>query len=292
MGRGEKVKPRTTCTDPDQGQLLAAYDAGILEPEERAAFERHVSSCEACREELYELAPHVAQLHQHRDRAAAVLARHAECSGQPERVRRSAWWRSMLASLAVPAGSTWRWAALVPVVAAGIVIVLVIGRGRPGSPAGLAQLEPLPFTHVETRAGEDPALADFDAGMDLYLAGDYAGAADRLAATERRLDRRVTAPGPVAPARVRQRADQAALYAGVGFLMAGQRDSARVHLGRALESHMAMVNDHARWYLAQAALQEGDRARAVEQLRRLAGGSPAYGQRAAEQLRALGLATP
>ena len=68
------MKSRTTCTDPEAGGLLAAYDAGVLEAHERAGFERHVELCEACREELFELAPQMTRLRQDPGKAAAHLA--------------------------------------------------------------------------------------------------------------------------------------------------------------------------------------------------------------------------
>jgi hypothetical protein len=293
------VKPHTKCTDPDAGRLLAAYDAGILDPQEQVGFERHVESCEACREELFEIAPHMALLHQHPGSAATALGRLgplAEGAGAPRHApnRWLAALRSLWAPPARPAARRWWWAALVPAVAAAVLVAVFLGEhGDSGRWAALAEREALPFTRMETRAPGDPTVADFDAGMDLYLAADYAAAAAKLAGTERRIDRQRIDPAVKSfpPARLLQRADQAALYAGIAFLLADRGDSARVHLDRAAHARMASVADHARWYLAQAALLEGEPQAASEQLRLLSD-SPAYSERAAAKLTAIGAQKP
>jgi len=319
------MSPRTTCTDPEVGRLLAAYDAGILDPPERQAFEQHIASCEACREGLFELAPHVMQLRQHPGRAVAYLAgvdpltKGARASasasaaagardfaGAGPAARKPKPWldalRSLGARAARPAAGPWRWAALIPAAAVAAVVILLLGdrgslreRDLAAGPSGagpwaaLAKREALPFTRTETRAPGDPTVADFDAGMERYLAGDYATAATELAGVVRRIDDDRLDPTRKSypPARLLQRADQAALYAGIAFLMAERGDSARVHLQRATEGRLGAVADHARWYLAQANLLEGDPEAAAGQLRLLAN-SPAYSQRAGEQLQALG----
>jgi len=249
----------------------------------------------------------VTQLRQHPGKAAAHLAGlelGTESAGAAQR-RPSRWpaaLRSLWARPAGPAAGHWRWAALVPAVAAVVLVAVLLGernslegRGLPGERRGegrwaaLAEREALPFTRMETRAPGDPTVADFDAGMDRYLAGDYTAAATQLAGTERRIDHQRTDPTATTfpPARLLQRADQAALYAGIAFLLADRGDSARVHLERAAHSRLAAVADHARWYLAQASLLGNDPQAAAAQLRLMAG-SPAYSQRAAEQLKALG----
>ncbi len=325
------MRPRTTCTDPDVGRLLAAYDAGLLDPGERATFERHTASCEACREGLYELAPHVIHLRERPGQVAAHLAglgslpdgagvagragdagRPGDAARAPRRWPAAPQW--LWPRPASPAAGRWGWAALVPAVAAAVLIVALLGErgpvGGPGAPdapavegpgavrragrwAALAQREALPFTRMGTRAPGDPRVADFDAGMDLYLAGDYAGAAAQLAGVVRRLDHERLDPSTNAypPARLLQRADQAALYAGIAFLMADRGDSARVHLQRASGARLGAVGDHARWYLAQACLLDDDGDAAAGHLRLLAN-SPAYSQRAAELLQALDARRP
>ena len=51
------------CTDTTPGELLAAYEMGLLTPEEQAQFETHLSDCPACQEDLYEAAPMMTTLH-------------------------------------------------------------------------------------------------------------------------------------------------------------------------------------------------------------------------------------
>ena len=41
------------CTQPDLGDLLSAYEMGLLEGPDQVRFEAHLENCPACLEDLY-----------------------------------------------------------------------------------------------------------------------------------------------------------------------------------------------------------------------------------------------
>jgi hypothetical protein len=46
-----------SCTDPNIGKLIGAYELGILSAEENVQFENHLLECEYCFQSLYQAAP-------------------------------------------------------------------------------------------------------------------------------------------------------------------------------------------------------------------------------------------
>ena len=46
-----------TCTNPELGRLVGSYELGLLSPEERCRFEKHVWECDGCFQDLGEMAP-------------------------------------------------------------------------------------------------------------------------------------------------------------------------------------------------------------------------------------------
>jgi hypothetical protein len=60
------------CTDPARGQLLAAYEWGLLTPGEDHGFEEHLVSCEACATELLATSRTTAALRSTRPRRTRV----------------------------------------------------------------------------------------------------------------------------------------------------------------------------------------------------------------------------
>jgi len=248
------------CRDPKLGALTTAYELGLLGPEDQARFEAHLDRCPACLENLYDGAVTAAVLRL----APGEAARRLPSAPAPARPRGWRW--------PVP------WRLLAPTAVAAALLLLILGRGGSPDLAGLARLDPLPHVKLETRLAQRPAdRLGFEEAMEAYRRGAYAAAAPRLAALTRR----------PAEAGEGTRVEQAALYAGVSFLLAAQADSARAYLERGLASRLPVLRDRSRWYLVQALLlqEQGDAAR--DHLQALAEQSPGYGDLAREQLREL-----
>lgn len=250
------------CRDPEVGALRSAYELGLLGPVEQARFEEHLNHCPACLEQLYGDAPATAVLRA--DPAAA--ARRLRAVPAPARGARRRF-----------GSSPWRLVAPVAVAGAALLLLILRPGGAP-DPADLARLEALPYVKLETRQAQRAEIrAGFEEAMDAYRQGDYGAAAPMLAVLARR-------PGDSTEPTW---AEQVALYAGVGFLLAGEPDSARAYLERSLTSRLPVLRDRSRWYLGQALLLQGEEAGARVHLRALAAGSPGYGTRARDQLREL-----
>ena len=62
------------CTDPKLGDLLAAYELGLLAGPDQARFETHLNDCPACQEELYQGAPTAESLRADPGRYADLMA--------------------------------------------------------------------------------------------------------------------------------------------------------------------------------------------------------------------------
>ena len=263
------------CTDTTPGELLAAYEMGLLTPEEQAQFETHLSDCPACQEDLYEAAPMMTTLHADPGIVASRLAAEgAVRRTSPESLLDRLRARPGFLRPGVSWGVVWK--PLVPVAVAAAALVVVFLPDRADSPwQELARLEPIPYVQLETRAeATNQAVARFRSGMTLYLDKDYTMAAERLAESFRMQECR-----PSSDIR-----DQAALYAGLSFLLGGAADSAAVYLGHALESPHRVITDRSRWYLAQSCLLQNEPDGAMRSLASLAADSPGYKRQAAEQL--------
>jgi hypothetical protein len=272
------------CIDTTSGELLAAYEIGLLTPEEQTRFEVHLVECPACQEELYESAPMMAALHADPAAAAARLgaedaAARPTAGGAARRKPRESpagRLRGLLGILRPGAGWAGVWKPLVPVGAVAVVLLAIFlpHRGEEDWHE-LARLEPIPYVQLQTRAADtDQPSALFRRGMKHYLEEDYAIAAGELSASYRMRERRLSSDTE----------DQAALYAGLSFLLAGAADSAAVYLNHALTSPLLVIADRSRWYLAQACLLQDDPDGAIRSLEPLAADSPGYQRRAAEQL--------
>ena len=246
--------------------LLAAYEMDLLPDGERRRFEDHLAACEDCLEELYAMAPLTRQLKTapaaYADRIARTLA-----------ATRPSPWRRLRAAFA-PGG---RLGYLVPaILTAALAIAVLWPQPQTRSRwAGLADLEPLPWVHIEVRGGEtDTARTLYADGMTAYGEGRYAVAAEQLADA---------AAGLPAGSAERQ---QAVLYQGVALLLDGDAAGAIAPLQTATEASLRPVADRGRWYLVQAYLLTGQVAPARGILDTLRG-SPVYGDRAGDLLHAL-----
>ncbi|MBM3287653.1 MAG: hypothetical protein FJY88_09950 [Candidatus Eisenbacteria bacterium] len=258
------------CVDPERGELLAAYELGLLSREEETAFEEHCRVCASCREDLFEMAPYAQTMAAHRSGVAARLeAASAETPGAVSALRSL---RRLL-----PGRSRMRpLLAALPAAAAVAVLVLLLTPAREtGGWADLAVIEPVPYAQIPVRgAGTDEAARLFADGMAHYAAGRYAEGFSLLA---RCGDLAGDSDDPL----IR---DQAVFYAGLSLLLGGRADSSRVFLERSASSSTPIIADRSRWYLAQGCLMTGDPAGATRHLERLAAGSPGYAAAAAKQL--------
>lgn len=266
------------CTEPRRGDLLAAYEMGLLQDHERLAFEQHLDACPQCLEELYALAPAAALLREDPARFAAAAEKALRTARNTEGRRGfAAVNRRLLLSLVRP-----RILAPAAVMAVLVVLVVTPTLQRGSRLADLAVVEPLAYTRVPLRSGADQAVLLFYDGMGHYVAGRYFEAGETLAAATLELDRRSPEAGAL-PVGLR---DQAHLYLGVSLLLEGRPSAAAGPLTVAAASNLPPVADRGRWYLAQAYLLDGQKDGARTNLELLKT-SRGYGPQARKQLEAL-----
>ena len=256
------------CTKPDLGDLLSAYELGLLEGPDQARFEAHLEDCPACQEDLYAGAVASEALRTEPGRYGAVLAAAAR-AGEP--------------SLRDKLGGLWhrlsRPRVLVPVgAAAAVVLVLMVFQpGSLPSSADLAVIVPLPYQELQLRGGPGQELDQLLAeGMKQYAAGDYAAAAASLGSvwTEARA-------AEDWPDRL-----QTALFLGLCLLLDDRPDEAIDPLSAATGSTLLPIAERGKWYLAQTHLLREDPQASVPLLESLLN-SPVYGTRAATQLQSV-----
>jgi hypothetical protein len=259
------MNDRIGCQRPDVGELLSAYEMGLLEDDERALFENHVRECSACLEEVYQMAPVVARLRADSGTMARSLSGAAERPTMLTRCRDV--WRRWT--------GTRRWAPIGLAAAAMLALVLLWPADRTARLGDLARLEPVAYVRIDTRgaAGSD-ASRKFAEGMALYTELQYGEAA-------RVLSDAVHLGEGIPPWRER---DQARFYLGLSLLLAGRPQPARIHLEQAAAATAPPLAERARWYLAQAALLTDDPGTALAQLELLAREGIAYKTQAAGQL--------
>jgi tetratricopeptide (TPR) repeat protein len=246
--------------------LVAAYEMGLLEDDERIVFENHLPDCPDCLDEMYAMAPATESLCQDPGHFAGTM----------NPAREKGLLSSLLARFFSPAGL--RMAAPAAVVAV-LALVFLWPAGEQGPDwTGLAVLEPAAYTRIDLRGGAlDEADAIFQEGMSAYQAGDYATAAGTLDRATRLLEDLPEADRPAA-----HLTDQILLYQGVSHLLAGHIDLAAGALEKAATSSLPPVSQRARWHLAQALLAGDQPQAAIDQLDILAD-SPVYGAQARAQ---------
>lgn len=248
---------RANPSAPRDCDLLAAYELGLLQDEERIRFETHLTRCPDCLEELYAFAPV----------AAAVTA-------EPGRYALAASGPGLLDRLSRALNGIFRPRVLAPVTIAAVLALLVLlptgSRWR-----DLAVVEPLAWSHVPVRAADDPAGKLFSDGMLMYEAGNYDQAAPILLQAARVMENSDHSALPLGAGSP----GQARLYAGVSLLLANRPQAAKRPLTVAAANPLPPVAQGAQWYLVQDYLlcDQPDSARIyLESLQ----DSPVYGSRA------------
>ncbi|HPF36781.1 MAG TPA: hypothetical protein P5571_11560 [Candidatus Krumholzibacteria bacterium] len=249
---------RTRMPDPRPEELLAAYELGLLDEEERRLFEA------ACREdadlldELFDHAPYADALRADPARFAAAAA--AAAPARPSFFQRL---RHALRGprLLLPVG-----------VAAALAVILLSGGGS--DLEKLAILEPLQVTSYEVRAGAPASDELYAQALTAYRDERWT---DSAAGLQQALDQ---APQGW------PRQDLARLYLGSSKLLGGDSEGAEPLLDAAAGSPLAPVRERALWQLVQARLLRADETAARAALERLLP-SPVYGDRAQALLEAM-----
>jgi hypothetical protein len=275
------------CTDPVKGELVAAYEMGLLEPADRTVFEKHLEMCEECQEKLFEMAPAAATLTSHAGAISAKLSLaeegvpHAGIAPAESRRPHRPFWSQIIGQLQDLVERLARPRVLVPVgatVAIAVVLSVFLQPTTPGGFAELAQVEPVPYVQLSTRdVASSEAERLFREGMGAYADARYDAAARLLGQCTEAADK----------GEGWDQVDQARFYLGLSLLLSGDASRAVGHLEEASHSPIRPVADRSRWYLAQAALLQEDPETAVGHLQVLAGSSLGYARLAEAQLDAV-----
>ncbi len=264
---------RESCNDTGVGGAIAAYELGLLDAMEARRFERHLDSCPACVESLYEGAPVVeALLREPQLYAEQIEGTTSERRAQSELI-------SPRASKAMkPRGNIVRlrpaWAAPIFSTIAVAAVLLLMQLGAEPELASLAHVEPLPYRVIELRAGGDELR---ERGFTAYAAGDYIEAGLLLGESLNGVDIETSDPS----------SDKARLYLGVSYLLSENPEAAEAPLLAASVSTLKPISESARWYLAQCALLLDRMSEAESYLSDLAAHGLVRAEAAGEQLERL-----
>ncbi|MBU0743728.1 hypothetical protein KKA85_15635 [bacterium] len=248
---------------PAAADLLAAYELGLLDAEDRLRFERGTLDDPDLLEEIFAHAPEAQALRDDPARYRKALETALREAGSSPAERLAGWLRALLSPRV-----------LAPVVVAVAAVFVLVLMPDGDELRRIAVLEPAPYVQVDTRAAESDAAVLFREAMSQYTSARYGDAA-------RLLDEALAA----GDASWHQDA-QARLYLGVSRLLDGDPAGALSPLREAAGSSQLAIAERSRWYLAQAYLLSGDAGAAREALLSLTD-SPVLGAGAAEQLAAL-----
>lgn len=252
------------CTDPRVRSLVAAYELGLLAEAEKVEVEAHLRACDACRDDVWQMAPWTAEITGSAPQLARMLGADSRVRAQ-RRVSPEAW-RSALRRWLSPAFA-------VPLAASLVLLLVFVGRGlRHGDVATLARVNPVAWSPLNVRA-EDASFATrrFREGMESYAAGRWG---DAIPALEEARNAGADLPDW-------KHTDDATFFLGLSWLLERRPADAIPLLRRAADSPVPPLADRARWYLAQAHLLQRDAGAARVVLEELSD-SPVYGERAGE----------
>jgi Putative zinc-finger len=253
------------CTRPELGDLLSAYEMGLLDAPDQLRFESHLEGCSTCAEDLYSGAVASEEMRANPGRYAAAMNA-AAGSVEPTLWDRAArfFGRFLQPRVLAPVGA----------VAAIALLLMVFQPGGIPSSADLALIDPLPYQGLQLRGGPGQDLDQLlAAGMEQYAAGNYEAAAGSLAsvweaayANDEWSDRH-----------------QTALFLGLSLLLDERPDEAIRPLQAATEAMLLPIAERGTWYLAQAHLLREDPRASLPLLESLLN-SPVYGVPAETQL--------
>lgn len=229
------------CTNEADGILLETYGLDILSQSETKRFEKHLLTCDFCREKFAQLIPITTALHQ--ERARRMELRLANNAGERQ----------------VPIGEVIgrfvdlikRPKVLAPAVAALAVFILMVAVLQANPYKKLLTSEPLPGEiGIVYRDTPGSAQQQFDQGMHDYLAKDYHSAARafRLA--------------------LEQAPDEGPwwLYLGVCYYLEREPQKAIEALGKVNEPAESPFKAKAQWYLAHSLLMKRKADQAIKLL--------------------------
>jgi tetratricopeptide (TPR) repeat protein len=303
FGKGKLMSEKKGCTDPEQGNLLAAYEMGLLAPGDQLRFEKHLSACPTCRAQLLEMAPfmravqsdpghmagHLVSLSAMDQALGTDASRESgwEAASNARPASRGRGLRGWLDRLRSPRGWPAAWPVAAPLLLGGSILIaaMIQHRSAPdlrrlARPEAAAALEMTAFGELPGEAGKL-----IEEGLIAYENGRYGPAAESFKAAAHAASRQSREDAAFAE-RISHQIAASWLYAGLCFLQAQVADSAVACFQRALFTASAAEED-VRWHLAQAHLLRRDAKGAAAQLSILAAESPRYRKSAANQLRAI-----
>ncbi|HMB70580.1 MAG TPA: zf-HC2 domain-containing protein [bacterium] len=256
---------------------VAEYLAGELSPEELDAFRRHLAECPDCAADVSWAerarriamaggAAHVAasRIVAISEGAAAEPAERAHLESCPACREELEWMRSPVPSAAPEAGGerTRRlWIPWTLATAAALAAVVMLPDGPAFDPADLADPQPLSVPTARSPADRPAALTR---GLEAYRAGDWAVAADSLAAALRH----------------HPEDQEVALYLASAELLGGRAAAAAARLEPLTGSADRILREEATWMLIHADLARGRTDRARSGLQTLADGPGAHAEAA------------
>jgi hypothetical protein len=262
-GKKVLIMARTQKTNDGFCDFLAAYEMNLLSEQERTGFENHLPQCSDCLDELYAMAPEIAEMTSN----PGVYAHNAGL----EMGERSL--RSRLSRIFV----TGPGRVVVPMVMAAIIAVLMfLPQPTPHKYQNLVIMDAPAYSPIQIRAGhQQPWHSPWERGMEHYQNGEFDSAAEGLSLAVNLLSTQTEGPGENQAI-----LDNARLYLGVSRIMSGNGADSFDVLTEAAASSILPIHQKSLWYLAQAHLLADQPEAAIEVLNKLLN-SPVFGSRAA-----------
>jgi anti-sigma factor RsiW len=153
------------CKEIRDGELIEKYVAGRLSTDLTEALESHYFGCDECAQRLREARILNTAL---KEKAAGIRA-----EARPPRRTRSVWAPALAIAAALVLAAVLFWPR-------GTTIVPANQQANAADFSLLAKVAPPPYKALVLRGSEAPSEAAFEAAMQNYTTGDFAGAARAL----------------------------------------------------------------------------------------------------------------
>ena len=237
------------CLNENVGKLITRYELGLVNEQEKKAFENHLLECDVCYQDFYAMQPVIDVMSQHRLKLLTMLEGESKLQQESFLLNKLQQFKSNMDALFIVLKQPqWGFSAV-----ALAVVLFIFWLPLPESYTSMVQIkakEFLPNTYNLRGSGEEQDwMAKFEKGMSFYADSAYDKASEVLNQAQRSNPRN----------------RNILFYLGLSYLLSSDADSAIFYLKEVIDSDFELKSE-AQWFLANAYLLNENPVLAKEQL--------------------------